>query len=242
MSKAKVPKPKQSARVDIDELLASIQASLGAQGVVMQRGSDLEGRFDLRRPCGIPSLDIATGGGLPAGGLSQIDGPEGTGKNLLIYHYFAKVQRLYKANTKIFMLCMEFPFDKMFAHKIGFRVPFSDYEIEVERRGRKERAEEPLPTPVAREHAPGPVAAVGGRRQAHDEQAGLGIAEARHGSAPIGPVAILPAFFFGDPLAIGHEPGTESAGSHPLLEDGQAAHGAELSMSRAVLAAPALSC
>jgi len=144
MAKDKATPSKHSSREDIDELLAGIQADLGSTGVMLQRGRELEGRFDLRRPCGIPALDIATGGGLPAGGLSQIDGPEGTGKNLLIYHYFAKVQKLYKENTRIFMLCMEFPFDKMFAYKVGFRVPFSDYEIGVEQRGRKERGEEPL--------------------------------------------------------------------------------------------------
>lgn len=112
--------------------------------MVIQRGHELEGRFDLRRPSGIPSLDIATGGGLPAGGLSQIDGPEGAGKNLLIYSYFAQVQKLYGDDTNIFMLCMEFPFDKMFARKVGFRVPFSPYEIDVERRRRREAGEENL--------------------------------------------------------------------------------------------------
>jgi RecA/RadA recombinase len=89
-------------------------------------------------------LDIHTGGGLPAGGLSQVDGPEGAGKNLLIYHYFAQAQKIYGDDTNLFMLCMEFPFDKMFARKIGFRVPFSDYEIGVEMRRRKEAGREPL--------------------------------------------------------------------------------------------------
>jgi RecA/RadA recombinase len=130
-------------RSDINSLLSDIEADLGGQGVVIQRGKHLIGRFDLRRRCGIPSLDIATGGGLPPG-LCQIDGPEGTGKNLLVYHYFARVQQVYKQKTRIFMLCMEFPFDKMFAHKIGFRVPFSDAEIEIEQRRRKEKNESPL--------------------------------------------------------------------------------------------------
>ena len=139
-----IKRSKEPPKSDMTELLEGIQANLGNYGVIMQRGRQLEGRFDLRRPCGIPSLDIATGGGLPAGGLSQIDGPEGTGKNLLIYHYFAKCQKLHKANTRIFMLCLEFPFDKMFAHKVGFRVPFSDYEIKVEQHKRRESGEEPL--------------------------------------------------------------------------------------------------
>lgn len=131
-------------RANVDELFEALQAELGGRGVVLQRGSDLEGRFDLRRPCGIPSLDIATGGGIPAGGLTQIDGPDGAGKNLLTYSYFAQVQRLYGDATRIFMLCMEFPFDKMYARHLGFKVPFSDYEIGIEMRKRRERGEEPL--------------------------------------------------------------------------------------------------
>lgn len=131
-------------RPNVDELFEALQAELGGRGVVLQRGSDLEGRFDLRRPCGIPSLDIATGGGIPAGGLTQIDGPDGSGKNLLTYSYFAQVQRLYGDATRIFMLCMEFPFDKMYARHLGFKVPFSDYEIGIEMRKKRERGEEPL--------------------------------------------------------------------------------------------------
>jgi RecA/RadA recombinase len=131
-------------KANVDQLFETITADLGGYGVVIQRGADLEGRFDLRRPCGIPSLDIATGGGLPAGGLSQIDGPDGVGKNLLIYSYFAQVQRLYGDDTRIFMLCMEFPFDKVYARNLGFRVPFSDYEIGVEHRRRQEAGEAPL--------------------------------------------------------------------------------------------------
>lgn len=144
MARSKNPKSSRPPKADTDALFESITAKLGGYGVVLQRGADLEGRFDLRRPCGVPSLDIATGGGLPAGGLSQIDGPDGAGKNLLIYSYFAQAQKLYGDDARIFMLCMEYPFDKMYARKIGFRVPFSDYEIASEQRKRREAGEEPL--------------------------------------------------------------------------------------------------
>ena len=144
MAKKTEPKTVRPPKMDIDVLFEGIMTDLGGYGVILQRGSELEGRFDLRRPCGIPSLDIATGGGLPAGGLSQIDGPDGVGKNLLIYSYFAQVQKLYGEDTKIFMLCMEFPFDKMYARQIGFRVPFSDYELDVEQRRRSEAGDPPL--------------------------------------------------------------------------------------------------
>lgn len=131
-------------KVDTDVLIESIIADLGSFGVVLQKGSELEGRFDLRRPSGITSLDVDCGGGLPSGGLSQIAGPDGVGKNLLVYNYFSQVQKLYGDHTCIFMLCMEFPFDKMYARKIGFKVPFSDYEIHTEQRRRQIYEENPL--------------------------------------------------------------------------------------------------
>jgi RecA/RadA recombinase len=117
-------------RVDTDELLDSLQAKLGGEGVVMQRGEEVEGRFDLRRPSGILQLDLACGGGLPAGGLSQIDGLDGIGKNLLLNHFLAKQQRIHKENTNLAMVCFEGGFDKLFARALGVRVALSDYEIE----------------------------------------------------------------------------------------------------------------
>lgn len=130
-------------RADAEELYETLQADLGKYGVVIQRGTELEGRFDLRRPCGIAGLDIDTGGGLPAGGLSQIDGPDGSGKNMLAYRFLGEVQGLYGDETNIFMLCMEFPFDKDYAAFHGFHVPYSMYEIGVRQRARKKEGLDP---------------------------------------------------------------------------------------------------
>ena len=118
-------------RVDTNELLDSLQAKLGGDGVVLQRGEEIEGRFDLRRPSGITQLDLACGGGFPAGGLSQIDGLDGIGKNLLLNHYLAKQQRIYKENTNLGMVCLEGAFDKLFARAVGVKVALSNYEIEA---------------------------------------------------------------------------------------------------------------
>lgn len=140
----KTKKLTRPPRADTDLLFEQLQADLGKHGVVIQRGHELEGRFDLRRPCGIPSLDIDTGGGLPAGGLSQIDGPDGSGKNMLAYRYCGQAQRLYGDDTNIFMLCMEFPFDRDYAAFHGFKVPCSAYEVDVRQRGRAEEGLPPL--------------------------------------------------------------------------------------------------
>jgi len=49
-----------------------------------------------------------------------------------------------------------------------------------------ERVEEPVAAAIAGEHAAGSVAAVGRRRQPDQEEAGVGIAEARQGPRPVG--------------------------------------------------------
>ena len=131
-------------RTDTNELLDALQAKLGGEGVVLQRGEEIEGRFDLRRPSGIIQLDVACGGGLPAGGLSQIDGLDGIGKNLLLNHYLAKQQRIYKEKTNLGMVCLEGAFDKLFARAVGVKVALSNYEIEAIGRERHLRGQPEL--------------------------------------------------------------------------------------------------
>lgn len=122
--------PSSIPRQDPDLLIDALQA-LGGEGVVIQRGIEMEGRMDLRRPSGIADLDVACGGGIPAGGLSQIDGPEGVGKNLLLNHYYAQNQKIHGDDSNIFMLCLEFNYDKMFGRACGVQVALSPYEIEA---------------------------------------------------------------------------------------------------------------
>lgn len=135
--------PRTIPKADTDVLTESLKARFGGEGVVIQSAAELETRYDLRRRCGIPSLDIACGGGLPAGGLSQIDGPEGVGKNFLLNCYFAQAQQIYQEDFRAVMLCLEFTFDKWYARACGFQVALSNYEIDVEQR-RRYKVGEPL--------------------------------------------------------------------------------------------------
>lgn len=128
-----------------EDLLGMFEANVGGEGVIIQRGQEVEGRMDLRRPSGIISLDVACSGGLPAGGLSQIDGSDGVGKNLLLNHYFARCQKTYGEECNILMVCFEALYDKVFGRKCGVRVALSPYEIDVEQRKRKAKGK-PLMT------------------------------------------------------------------------------------------------
>ena len=68
------------------------------------------------------------------------------------------------------------------------------------------RAEQELTAAVAREHPAGAVRAVGGRRQAEDDDAGRRVAEPRHRTAPVDVVAERGALGSSDLLAPFDEP------------------------------------
>lgn len=88
--------------------------------------------FLLRRPTGIASLDLAIGGGWPAGGLSQIAGVDGAGKNALCWQTLAMTQKIYGENSAIGWCWTEYPLDKEFARQFGVVIPMSDEDIEYE--------------------------------------------------------------------------------------------------------------
>jgi len=140
-----LPKP------DVTEVIHRINMVHGQVGPVIQRARNTWNTFDLRRPSGIMSIDIATGGGLPSCGLSQLDGTEGVGKNFLIYHYMAECQRLYGDRACIAMASLETPMDKRFAQKCGVQIAMSAYDIEVENRARRKRGESPMDNLEVRE-------------------------------------------------------------------------------------------
>jgi hypothetical protein len=59
-----------------------------------------------------------------------------------------------------------------------------------------------IPRAVAREHAARTVGAVRGGREPDDDEVGFGIAKGRHGTAPVGPIAIRAALGARDFLAV----------------------------------------
>ncbi len=123
--------------------LSSVNAHLNA-GVkksewrsYVDKASNTVSPFKLRRPSGILALDIALGGGFPAGGICQIAGPDGVGKNALCHQTIAQLQRIYGEESTIAWACTEFALDKPFAQLFGVVVPMSDDEVELESMARK---------------------------------------------------------------------------------------------------------
>lgn len=135
---------KSFPRPDPADVIRDINLRHGDIGPVIRRAVDAHGTSDLRRPCGIVSLDIHTGGGLVAGEVHQVDGPESTGKNYLLYRYFAQQQAIHGDKACLAMACFESFVDKHFAQMCGCKIAMSEYDIEVTDRARELRGEPPL--------------------------------------------------------------------------------------------------
>src|SRR5215475_12484351 len=80
---------------------------------------------------------------------------------------------------------------------------------------------EEVPRAIAREHAPGAVRAVSPRREAHDHEARLRIAEAGNRAPPVLPVAVHRALLAGDALAPRDEARARAAPDDLVAEDAE---------------------
>ena len=99
---------------------------------ILKRASEAANPFLLRRPTKVLSFDIATGGGFPAGGPSQIAAPDGIGKNALSHLTMGACQDIYGEDAKLGWIWTEIFLDKKHARINGVVVPSSDYELQVE--------------------------------------------------------------------------------------------------------------
>jgi recombination protein RecA len=112
---------------------------------VLRTGSQITNVFVLRRPTGITTLDSALGGGLPAGGLTQIIGRYSSGKSYLANLIMASAQKNYGEQFAAAACMTEMRFDKAFAKaKCGLRIPYSEDEIEVFRQINAENGNAPF--------------------------------------------------------------------------------------------------
>lgn len=143
--------PKIFSKPDPKQVAMEINMRFGENGPILRAANNAWDASDLRRPCGIPSLDLATGGGLVAGKVHQIDGPESTGKNYLLYRYFGKVQENYGDAACLAMCCFESFVDKHFAQMCGCKIAMSPYDIRVTNTARKAKGQPPLTPEEERE-------------------------------------------------------------------------------------------
>jgi len=105
------------------------KANNKAKHTVMAFADDVQNPYFLRRPSGIAQLDIDTGGGIPAGGLSMISGPDNAGKTYLMFRYFAEHQRLYGNESFLGFAPTEMAPDYWFMRDCGMKVAIPESMI-----------------------------------------------------------------------------------------------------------------
>jgi RecA/RadA recombinase len=136
-------KNKAQPKADIDDVIAAVNKEM--KGSVVRRASDMDTLYLLRRPTGIPTLDIAMGGGFPASATSVLVGPDGAGKDYLLWRTCAETQKIYGDEFCMVAFLTEFRADKPFMRNMcGLKVAFSDAEIESYNEAREKSGVEPL--------------------------------------------------------------------------------------------------
>lgn len=102
-----------------------------AKRTVVEDAQDMSSSYLLRRPTGITSIDIALAGGFPASAPSVIVGPDGAGKDFLLWTVAAEVQKIYGNDFAMAIYFTEFLPDKVFMKdKCGLKIGMSDEELD----------------------------------------------------------------------------------------------------------------
>ena len=131
-TKKKAPAQKKDKLPSRKERLEILQHDINTAfkgRVTIQRGNEFSNVFIIRRPTGIASLDIAIGGGFPAGGMSQIVGQESVGKDYIANRAIANLQSVYGEDAAVALAMTELAYDKQYAKKCGVRIALTDTEI-----------------------------------------------------------------------------------------------------------------
>lgn len=129
---------------DLNRQIAQLEAKLNKSPAVkgakvMSDIDDAPNTYFLRRPSGVTQLDIDTGGGLPAGGLTYVSGPDGVGKTVLTNKYVAMNQKLYGTKSAVAMGFAESAPDHFFMRKCGVQIRIPEEMIGEREHERKLR-------------------------------------------------------------------------------------------------------
>ena len=89
---------------------------------VIARACDVPNTYSVRRPSGVTNIDLVTAGGLPAGGLSCLTGPEGSGKSEMMINYMSMHQKIYGEHSYIAIAALEGQFDFRLTRRRGLKV------------------------------------------------------------------------------------------------------------------------
>lgn len=167
--------PSKLTVTELSKKVAALEAKLNRTPAVKGAKvmTDIElapNTYFLRRPSGIMPLDIHTGGGLPAGGLTYLSGPDGAGKTFLLYKYIAMNQRLYGEKSAVALGVSEAAPDHFFMRKCGMQIAVPERMIAEQVDERKERGENPFTKEQLKDFRAKTVGTVKLLRGAHGEE------------------------------------------------------------------------
>lgn len=155
----------------VAQLEAQLNRSPEAKGAKVMTDIELApNTYFLRRPSGIMPLDVHTGGGLPAGGLTYLSGPDGAGKTFLLYKYIAMNQRLLGERSCQALGVSEAAPDHFFMRKCGVRICIPEQMIAERVAERKERGMTPFTKEQLKEFRTPTVGQLKILRGAHGEE------------------------------------------------------------------------
>ncbi len=130
-------------RATLDGIISKAQEEHGAGCVA--RAENTFASYSLRRPTGLISLDLALAGGWPAAAPSVLVGPDGVGKDYLLWRTAAEVQRIYGADFAMACYFTEFRPDKLYMKDYcGLQIAFSEDELADLDRARHNAGVDPL--------------------------------------------------------------------------------------------------
>ena len=116
---------------DVEAWVARMQKSSKHKGTTQVRmASETKNPYGLRRPTGKLGLDIGLGGGLHAGGVIEVQGPESVGKTLFYWDAIGQLQQVYGKDTKVLVAATELRPDKDQARMAGCCIAYSNEEID----------------------------------------------------------------------------------------------------------------
>ncbi len=124
-AKKKVSAPGKRSLQDVMD-----RVNAKAKSHVMGMANDEDYGYLLRRPTGITSLDIKLAGGWPESSPNVLVGPDGVGKDYLLWKTCAELQKNYGKETRILLYFTEFLPDKEFMRFAGFKVAFTEAELD----------------------------------------------------------------------------------------------------------------
>lgn len=139
-----IPMPSAKDReAKINHIIAGAAKAHG-EGCVM-RAEHSFASYTLRRPTGIISLDIAMAGGWPAAAPNVLVGPDGVGKDYLLWRTMAETQRIYGNDFCAACYFTEFKPDKLYMKDYcGLQIAFSEDELADLDLARRAAGGEPL--------------------------------------------------------------------------------------------------